>query len=76
MIGSHESSTSDAPDGNQGFDEPLSNFDRLIKHLSSDSLAAKLVAVYAEPGDRTPVKAMREIISERLDELKSSYDTA
>lgn len=68
-----EKSDSQAKTQDQG-GAPRSNFDRLLSHLDSDSLAAKLVSAYAEPGQHTRAKALRNVIAGRLHELKESYD--
>lgn len=60
--------------GGQQAAAPQSNFVRLISHLAKDSLAAKLVSAYAEPGDATPVEAISKVVTGHLDELKHSYD--
>ena len=53
---------------------PQTNFERLIAHLPKDSLAAKLVTVYAAASESTPADAVAKVAAGRLDELKCSYD--
>lgn len=53
---------------------PQTNFDRLIAHLPEDSLARKLMAAYAAPGEAAPADAVAKVAATRLDELKQSYD--
>ena len=50
------------------------NLERLIAHLPEDSLAGKLVAAYAAPGEATPTDAVAKVVATRLDELKQSHD--
>lgn len=52
---------------------PQSNFERLQTYLKADSLAEKLVAAYAVPGEDAPTQAMHKVMAARLDELKKSY---
>lgn len=63
-----------AADGAVEAAAPQNNFERLIAHLHKDSLAAKLVSAYAAPGEHTPAQAVSDVITNRLDELKKSYD--
>ena len=63
-----------AADGQQQAAAPPSNFERLTAHLDKDSLAAKLVSAYAAPSDGTPAQAVSDVMTNRLDELKNSYD--
>ncbi len=63
-----------AADGAVQAAAPQNNFERLTAHLVKDSLAAKLVSAYAAPGDGTPAQAVSDAITNRLDELKKSYD--
>lgn len=66
---------SDAPaDGQPQPAAPQNNFERLIAHLDKDSLAAKLVSAHAAPGAHTPAQAVIEVMTNRLNELKKSYD--
>ena len=74
MIDHPETNASNEPEIQRDPEESQSNFDRLQKQLRDDSLAAKIVGVFSEPGDDTPADAMKKVISERLDELKKRYD--
>ena len=63
-----------AGDGAMQAAAPQNNFERLTAHLVKDSLAVRLVSAYAAPGDGTPAQAVSVVITNRLDELKKSYD--
>jgi hypothetical protein len=61
-------------DGDQERGALQTNFERLLSHLQTDSLAARLVSAYAGPGEYTPVEAVSNAIAERLAELKRRHD--
>ena len=63
-----------AADGAVQAAAPQNNFERLTAHLVKDSLAVRLVSAYAAPGDGTPAQAVSDVITNRLDDLKKSYD--
>ena len=63
-----------AADGAVEAAAPQNNFERLTAHLDKDSLAVRLVSAYAAPGEHTPAQAVSDVITNRLDELKKSYD--
>ena len=54
---------------------PENNFERLMTHLRKNSLAAKLVSAYAAPDEGTSAQAIKDVMADRLDELKNSYDS-
>jgi phage replication-related protein YjqB (UPF0714/DUF867 family) len=51
--------------------EPRNNFVRLREHLKEKSLAEKLVVAYCNPGATKPHEAMKTVLKNRLEQLKS-----
>jgi len=53
---------------------PQTNFERLIAHLDKDSLAAKLVSAYAAADGGAEARAIKDVMTDRLNELKRGND--
>jgi len=51
-------------------EDSQTNTERLLTHLKPDSLAAKLVCAYANAAAVDREKAMKEVLTERLAEIK------
>jgi hypothetical protein len=51
-----------------------SNFDRLLSHLPSNSLAAKMVIAYHEAPEADRRLALKKLIFNRLGEIEKKYD--
>lgn len=71
--GNRDDAPTNAPDDGRPT-EPLTNFERLVAHLSKRSLATRLVTAYAAPGELKPADAVAKVAAGRLDELRRSYD--
>ncbi|MBK1696621.1 hypothetical protein [Rhodovibrio salinarum] len=75
MANEFEQNTSDKlalGDGNPG--TPETNLDRLLSHLETDSLAAKLVTAYAgAETEKSAQSALLDVMRERLEELKDGH---
>jgi hypothetical protein len=50
------------------------NFDRLLKHLKADSLAARIVRARGDPDAPDPAGAMKEVLRDRLAQLRKRFE--
>ncbi len=53
---------------------PQNNYDRLLKHIGKDSLAARLVQTYRAAGASGPAKAMNTVLRERLAKVREKIE--
>ena len=54
--------------------KPESNFDRLVTHLHSGSLAYRLVQAYRDQNATDPAESMKAVLRKRLEEVRRSID--
>jgi hypothetical protein len=54
--------------------ESPDNFDRLLKHLKDDSLAARIVRARRKPDTTDPAGAMKEVLRDRLAQLRKRIE--
>lgn len=54
--------------------EPMSNSDRLLKHLVEGSLAYRLVQTHRDRGSTDPAKSIKTVLQERLEQVKRNID--
>ena len=50
------------------------NLERLQEHLAKDSLAERLVAAAVTVGDSLLLPALRQVIADRLEEIKRKHE--
>jgi hypothetical protein len=55
-------------------EEPQDNLARLKSHLKTDSLAERLVSARIEAGVSNSDLAMRQVLIDRIEELRRAYD--
>jgi hypothetical protein len=54
--------------------EPKSNSDRILKHIKGGSLAARLVLAHRVRGEADHAEGMKNVLRERLKEVKAKID--
>jgi hypothetical protein len=55
---------------------PQNNYDRLLKRIGKNSLAAQLVQAYLAPEANGPDEAMKTVLRERLAKVREQIDRA
>jgi hypothetical protein len=55
--------------------KPEKNYDRLLNHLKSNSLAAALVRSYRDHEADGPAEAMKTVLKERLAKVREKIDS-
>jgi hypothetical protein len=54
--------------------EPMNNSDRLLKHLIEGSLAYRLVETHRDRDSTDPVKSIKAILQERLEQARRNIE--
>ena len=55
-------------------ERPQTNFQRLLDHLSADTLAARLVAAQIDPQGQQTSETLQKVILDRLEEVRRDHE--